>query len=116
MKKLITKLTSAKLRETNTGRLHQTDAREWKNHLHELMAEHIEQLDFDVHMVQNGMLIEVPHDEYGSIVVEAKFVVKQTDYDIMAAVDQYEEKKRAAADRRAKRQREKELDIASKEG
>ena len=116
MEKLITQLTSAKLRETKAGRLHQTDTREWKNHLHELMAEHIEQLDFDVHMVQNGMLIEVPHDEYGSIVVEAKFVVKQTDYDIMAAVDQYEEKKRAAAERRAKRQRDKELDIANKEG
>lgn len=92
---------------TNKQRLHQTDAREYKELLHELFMEKLKELDFDITLVENGFIIEVSNDEYGAIPVEAKFVIKPLDFDVIAANDQYNEKieraKQRAIDKKNKR-------------
>lgn len=113
MKEQMNKLMHAQLRESK-GKLQQSDARAYKADLHQLMRDVFENLDLDVHMVQNGMLLEIPHEELGSVVVEAKFVLKPVDYDIAASVDQYEEKQKAALERKQKREQAKAADIADK--
>lgn len=84
-------LQTMKLRE-NKNKLHQTDARAYKEALHQVFMDKLAELDVTINPAQNALLIEVPHDELGAIVVEAKFVVKPLDFDILAATDEYEQK------------------------
>ncbi len=87
----LNELHEMKLR-TNKQRLHQTDARIYKEKLHELLALKIGELDLDITMVENGFILEMPNDELGSIPIEAKFVIKPLDYDVVSAGEMFEEK------------------------
>ena len=77
---------------TSKNRIHQTDARELKALLHEAFAEKLAELDVDITMVENGFIIEIPNDELGAVVAEAKFVIKPLDFDVMTAGAMYKEK------------------------
>lgn len=92
------KIYNAKLR-TNKNRIQQTDARNLKADMHDVLMAKIGELDVDITPVDNGFLIEFPNEELGSIVVEAKFVIKPLDYDVMAAGEQYQEKEQARLDK-----------------
>ena len=92
MNEKINEMKIAKLR-TSKNRLHQTDARDYKADLHELFIAKLEELDVMITEVQNGFIIEMPHDELGSIPIEAKFVIKQLDYDVITAGEMFQEKK-----------------------
>lgn len=85
------KITQMKLR-TNKGKIHQTDAREYKAELHEFMKAALEEYDLIITDVDNGFIIEMPHDELGSIPIEAKFVIKPINYDVMSAGEMYQMK------------------------
>lgn len=82
MNKNFNDLTTIKLR-TNKTKLHQSDARKYKDILHNAMLELFEKLEVDITMVQNAIVIEVPHDELGAIPIEVKFVIKPLDYDVI---------------------------------
>ena len=85
---------------TSKNRVHQTDARKFKDELHEILMEKIGELDYDITPVDNGFIIEVQHEELGAIPVEAKFIVKPLDYDVISAGEQYAEKQRDKNDKK----------------
>lgn len=93
------KLAEKKLR-LNKNRIHQTDAREFKQELHNLFKEQFEAMGLIVTEIENALVLEIPNDELGAIPIEAKFVVKNLDYDIMAAEHQYQQKLDAAKARK----------------
>ena len=99
MNKNFNELTTMKIRMNKT-KLHQGDARKYKDTLHNAMLEHFEKLDVDITMVQNAIIIEVPHDELGSIPIEVKFIVKPTDYDVVTAGLEYQEKNAKALEKK----------------
>lgn len=101
------KIEKMALRTTKTGRLNQLDARAFKTELHARMMDVFEDMGLIATEIENAIMIEVPNDELGAIPVEAKFIVKPIDYDIMAAADQHQEKvaKREAL-AKAKKERE----------
>ena len=101
MIKKIEELKSAKLR-TSKNRLHQTDARTYKADLHASFKEVFEDLGLIVTEVQNALVIEMPHDELGAIPIEAKFVIKQLDYDVISASEMFEEKQAKAKEPKKK--------------
>lgn len=103
MEKLVKELQEMKLRESK-GKLQQTDARAFKAKLHELMIKTFEPLGYEITEVTNALILEVSNDELGAIPVEAKFVVKSLDYDVIGAGEQYQEK---LAERKAKEQAKK---------
>lgn len=92
------KITQMKLR-TNKGKLHQTDAREYKAELHNVIKEALASLDVTITDVDNGFIIEMPHDELGAIPIECKFVIKPLDFDVIAAGEQYTDKLKAQAEK-----------------
>lgn len=91
MEKLLQELTEMKLRE-NKGKLQQTDARNFKAKLHELMIKVFEPLGFEITEIANAIILEVSNEELGAIPVEAKFVVKALDYDVISAGEEYQQK------------------------
>ena len=84
-----------KLRTTKTNRLQQLDGRKFKEKLHQVTIDKLSELDVDITEVQNGFVIEIPHEELGSIPVEVKMVVKPIDYDVMTAGEEYQQKLQA---------------------
>lgn len=98
-------LETAKLR-TNKNKLHQTDARGYKADLHEVFMDVFKDLDLMVTEVDNGFIIEMPHEEFGAIPIEAKFIIKPLNYDVISAGEMYEQKLQAKADKE-KAEREK---------
>ena len=86
-----------KLRTTKANRLNQLDARAFKAELHARMMEVFEDMGILATEVENAIMLEIAHDELGAIPVEAKFVVKPIDYDILSAEAQFKEKQAAAA-------------------
>lgn len=88
-------LETMKLR-VSKNRLHQTDARNLKEILHEKMANEFDRLDLTPTLVENAIVIEIPHHELGSIPIEVKFVIKPLDYDMIAANEQFLEKQAKA--------------------
>lgn len=88
-------LTEKKLR-TNKNRIHQTDAREFKQELHKLFKAQFESMGLLVTEIENALVLEIPNDELGAIPIEAKFVVKNLDFDILAAEHQHLQKIEAA--------------------
>ena len=101
MNEKINEMKIAKLR-TSKNRLHQTDARDYKADLHELFIAKLKELDVMITEVQNGFIIEMPHDELGAIPIEAKFVIKQLDYDVISAGEMFEEKQAKAKEPKKK--------------
>ena len=91
MEKLLQELKEMKLRE-NKGKLQQTDARNFKAKLHELMIEVFEPLGFEITEIANAIILEVSNEELGAVPVEAKFVVKALDYDVISAGEEYQQK------------------------
>ncbi len=87
----LNEIAEMKLR-TNKNKLHQTDARIYKDKLHELFIEKFQELDLDITLVENGFIIEMPHSELGSVPIEAKFVIKSLDFDVISSGEQYQEK------------------------
>lgn len=94
---IMEKIASMKLRTTKTNRLNQLDARAFKAELHARMMEVFEDMGILATEVENAIMLEIAHDELGAIPVEAKFVVKPIDYDILSAEAQFKEKQAAAA-------------------
>lgn len=88
-------LETMKLR-VSKNRLHQTDARKLKEILHEKMAIEFDKLDLMPTFIENAIVIEIPHQELGGIPIEVKFVIKQLDYDIVSANEQFLEKQAKA--------------------
>lgn len=91
-------LETAKLR-TNKNKLHQTDARNYKADLHEVFMDMFKDLDLMVTEVDNGFIIEMPHEEFGAIPIEAKFIIKPLNYDVISAGEMYEQKLQAKEDK-----------------
>lgn len=102
MENKVIALNEMKLR-LNKNKLHQTDVRAYKEELHLLFMEKFNELGYDVTLVENGFIIEVPHDELGAIPIEAKFVIKPIDYDVISAGEQYEQKIAAKAEKERER-------------
>ena len=73
---------------TNKEKLHQTDARELKALIHEQALVILSQMGLTTE-VQNAVMLEISHDELGSIPVEVKFVIKSLDYDVLTAGEEY---------------------------
>ena len=110
MENLQEKINKKSLRlSTNKTKLHQTDAKELKDLLHDLFSQKLSELDYIITPVENGFVIEVEHEEYGSIPVEAKFIIKPLDFDVESASEQHQEKIRNAAKRLAEKERLKAL-------
>ena len=101
------RLFNIKVRETKTKRMQQLDARVYKEAMHEVFKELFETLDIDVLEIQNGLMLEIPHEEYGSIPIEAKFVIKPLNTDTNAYHEQFMEKE---AERKAKAEAKKKED------
>ena len=93
------RLQTMKIRETKTHRMQQLDARVYKAAMHEIFKELFETLEIDVYEIENGLMLEIPHDDYGAIPIEAKFVIKPLNTDVEAYHAQHLEKE---ADRQAK--------------
>lgn len=87
----------------NKNKLHQTDARAYKLLLHEMIKEALSELDILMTDVENGIILEVPHDELGSIPVEAKFIIKPLDYDVVSAGEQHLQKEQSKIDKEKER-------------
>ena len=101
------KIANMKLRTTKTGRLNQLDARAFKAELHARMIEAFEDMGIMVTEIQNGIMLEIEHHELGAIPVEAKFVVKALDFDILTAGEEFQQKQakaKAAAEAKAKQE------------
>lgn len=79
----------------NKNKLHQTDARSYKADMHSVFMDMFRDLGLWVTEVDNGFIIEMPHEELGSIPVEAKFIIKPIDYDVVSAGEMYEMKQLA---------------------
>lgn len=87
-----------KLRESTNKKgeriIQQTDSRKYKDLLHETMASILEDaLDVDITPVDNALIVEIPHNELGAVIIETKFVIKPLDYDVISAGEMYQEKK-----------------------
>lgn len=89
MNEKLKELETTKLR-TNKNKLHQTDARNYKADLHEVFMDMFKDLDLMVTEVDNGFIIEMPHEEFGAIPIEAKFIIKPLDYDVISAGEMYQ--------------------------
>ena len=89
------------LRESN-GKLNQTDRNTLRHDLMEALAS-----DLDAVMTSDGAVIEMQHEEWGMIPVEVSIKIKDPNFDIDTAVDEYQEKlakaeaKRLEAEHRA---------------
>ena len=88
------KIRDMKLRAKN-HKLHQTDARELKALIHEQAIVILSQMGFTTE-IQNAIMLEISHDEFGSIPVEVKFVIKSLDFDVLTAGEEYAEKMAAS--------------------
>lgn len=96
MTKKIEKLTNFKLK-TNKNRLHQGDARKYKELLHNVMIEKLSELEnATITEIQNAIILELEHTDLGAIVIEAKFVIKPLDFDVITASDEFLEKQEKA--------------------
>lgn len=105
----LNELKEMQLRETKTNRIQQMDARAYKDRLHAVMRELFErELDLDVYDFENGLLLEIPHNELGSVVIETKFVIKSTDYDISSNVEAYAEKVEAQKEKRLQKEKQRQ--------
>lgn len=96
-------------------RVNRNDMRDYKSIFHNELAEILNEHNIDSTMIKNGMILEIPHCEQGSIILEAKFTAKRLDYDVIGANEEYLESLQAEQDRKAKRENDKKLDIERKE-
>lgn len=92
----------AQLRDSN-GKFNQTD----RNNLRATLMESLRD-DLGGYMTSDGIVLEVEHEEWGSVYVEVNLKMKDPEYDITAAVQEYQEKvakaeaKRIAAETKAR--------------
>lgn len=99
MKEKLQELQDFKLRESKNKKgeriIQQTDSRKYKDLLHETMANILENaLDVDITPVDNALIVEMPHNELGAVIIETKFVIKPLDYDVISAGEMYQEKQK----------------------
>lgn len=99
---------------TSGNKIHQTDNRQLKAHIHEFLTELLENQDIEVFNVQNALVIELPNVELGGIAIELKAIVKNLDYDIINEVDDYQAHLQTQADKKAEKLRLKKLDQENK--
>ena len=86
----------AQLRDSN-GKFNQTD----RNNLRAVLMDALRD-DLGGYMTSDGIVLEVEHEEWGSVYVEVNLKMKDTEYDIVAAVNEHQEKvDKAAAKRKA---------------
>ena len=85
------KIRTMKLREKN-GRIHQTDARELKAEIHKVVIDQLVNMGELITEIQNGFVIEFTHDTLGSIPVEVKCVIKNTNFDVVTAGEEFTSK------------------------
>lgn len=101
-----------KFAETNVRlsgvKIHQTDGRKLKEDLHEIMKMAFENLGLYVTEVENALVIEMPHNELGAVLYETKFVMKQLDYDVTSASEQFQEKLQARNEKMKAKEKDNE--------
>lgn len=95
---------TAKLKESN-GKLNQTDRNALRQTLLDALAE-----DLGAVMTVEGLVVEIPHEEWGTVFAEVNIKMKDTDFDIIEATAAYATK---LADRTAK-EKEKEAKAAER--
>ena len=84
----------AQLRDSN-GKFNQTD----RNNLRATLMEALRD-DLGGYMTSDGIVLEVEHEEWGSVYVEVNLKMKDPEYDITAAVEEHQEKVAKAEARR----------------
>jgi hypothetical protein len=85
---------NAQLRESN-GKFNQTDR-------NNLRAKFMDALlaDLGGHMTGDGIVMEVEHEYWGSIYIEVNLKMKDPEYDLDAAVEEYQSKLAKAEEKR----------------
>ena len=93
----------AQLRDSD-GKFNQTDRNNLRAQLMGALRD-----DLGGYMTSDGIVLEVEHEEWGSVYVEVNLKMKDPDYDIEASVAEYQEKvEKAAAKRKAAEAKAKE--------
>lgn len=75
--------------------IQQTDQRKVKQLVHKHLIESIGDT-VEINEVQNALLLEYTHEEWGAIVVELKAIIKPLDFDSMTLIDEWQEKQEKA--------------------
>lgn len=75
--------------------IQQTDQRKVKALIHEHLVESLGE-SVEVNEVQNALLLEYTHEEWGAIVVELKAIIKPLDFDSMTLIEEWQEKQEKA--------------------
>lgn len=86
---------NAELKDSN-GKINQTDRNNFRKVLMEALME-----DLGGSMTADGIVLEIEHEYWGSLYAEVSIKVKDTDYDLDSAVDEYNEKTAAAEAKKA---------------
>ena len=92
---LLTEAFNYQLRESN-GKINQTDRNDLRNELMHALAE-----DLAATLTVDGAVIEFEHDYWGSLAVEITVKMKDPNYDVDAARDEYADKIEAAEAKKA---------------
>lgn len=102
---------TATLRDSN-GKINQTDRNNLRKQLLDALIRDISGV-----MTSDGIIHEVEHEYWGSVFVELSIKIKDVDYDLNTAVDEYQEKlskaetRRMEAERRSRERAEKSAAI-----
>ena len=86
---------NAELKDSN-GKINQTD----RNHFRKVLMDALME-DLGGSMTADGIVLEIEHEYWGSIYAEVSIKVKDTDYDLDASVEEYNEKSAAAEAKKA---------------
>lgn len=86
---------NAELKDSN-GKINQTDRNAFRKVLMDALME-----DLGGNMTADGIVLEVEHEYWGSLFAEVSIKLKDTDYDVDAAVEEYQEKVMAAEVKKA---------------
>lgn len=87
------------IRDSN-GKMNQTDRNEQRNKLVDALA-----LDLGAIRTLNGIALEIPHDEWGSFVIEIKVVAKNQDFIVESEAEAFIDKQAQRIARKAEAQR-----------
>lgn len=92
---VLTEAYKAELKDTS-GKINQTDRNALRNRLMDALAE-----DLSAVMTADGAVVEFEHEYWGSLCVEVSLKMKDPNFDLDTAVEEYQEKQDAAEAKKA---------------
>jgi len=103
---LFTKQTATKLPLNEKGEIKQNDRNALKTNLTSELLDHLKELGVDVALVKDGVAVQMPHDELGSVPFVISVTMKTSEFDIVHESETFAQeqldKAKALAEKQAK--------------